>query len=134
MDLRRRSRRPGGKPAPTPASPARPAALDGSLVVGAYRVLLRRDPDEEERRTWVGQLQAGVTLEAMISSLLETEEFMVRHEELRRRAGLDAGERERLAIGRRLAALEDRVEALICADEVRRADRQRPGVVDRPAG
>ena len=115
-----------------PSSPARrPAALDESLVVGAHRVLLRRDPDHRERTGWIDRLQAGLGIEEMLAALLDSEEFLARHHELRRRAGLAADDRERLAIARRLAALEDRVEALTRAAE---AGGGPGGALPKPAG
>ena len=118
--------------APSPPGRGRPAGLDESLVVGAHRVLLRRDPEEEERQAWVDRLQSGLGIEEMLAALLATEEFLVRYEELRRRARLDSHDRERMAMTRRLAVLEDRVEALIRAEEVRREQRGGLGVPDRP--
>jgi hypothetical protein len=98
---------------------ARPRSVeaDEALVRGAYRALLQRDVDIEGLAWHVGRLQNGGTVEALLGDLLSGEEILVREPlvpEADGRSSIDLAHwREQLAVARRLAILEDRVESLM---------------------
>jgi hypothetical protein len=95
----------------------RSVEADEALVRGAYRALLQRDADIEGLAWHVGRLQNGGTAEALLSDLLSGEELLGRESVMPEADALPSNDmahwREQLAVARRLAILEDRVESLM---------------------
>jgi hypothetical protein len=101
------------RPAPGP----RAIEEDEALVRGAYRAVLQRDADIDGLAWHVERLQNGGTVEALLRDLLSGAELLGRDLELPEAQQPPPTElaswREQLALARRLAVLEDRVEELM---------------------
>lgn len=88
-------------------------ALSQAMVRAAFRAVLWREPADDTMQYYSEQLGSGMTLTKLFTALVESGEFEALANAERRRERREAAlRREELAVSRRLAALEERVEAL----------------------
>jgi Domain of unknown function (DUF4214) len=83
-----------------------------AVVRGAYRLLLRRDPDAASLEHHVAALQRGQPVDRLLAELLATHELVDAQSAIDERLNPGGRHREDLAVKRRLKALEESVARL----------------------
>jgi hypothetical protein len=76
------------------------------LVAGLYRALLHREPDAEGLATYTNALRNGLSLEALLSSFLQSQEFQTKLPNLINLYPLDGA--PSIAVGIDISAAERR--------------------------